>query len=66
MCRINAKDMDNALSNYDMLVHVSQVSDAIITYADTLTVRSAHIQSDTMQSLLLLQHSMTSKMSCCD
>jgi hypothetical protein len=30
--------MDRALSNYDMLVHVSKLADATITYADTLTV----------------------------
>lgn len=30
--------MDRALSGYEVLVHVSKQSDAIITYADTLHV----------------------------
>ncbi len=40
-CRLNANEMDRALSGYEMLVHVAKHSDAIITYADTLTVRDA-------------------------
>ena len=40
-CRLNANDMDRALSGYEILVHVAKHSDAIITYADTLTVRAS-------------------------
>ena len=36
-------DMDRALSGYEILVHVAKHSDAIITYADTLTVSSTYL-----------------------